>query len=104
MTKFAIVKLNGKQYKFDENSTVVVDGKFMKEGESLEVKGEDILCVCDGEKILDPSENASLKLEVIDTFRDKKLVVFKKRRRKHYKKTQGHRQDKIKLLAKEIIV
>jgi ribosomal protein L21 len=45
---------------------------------------------------------ASVKLEVLQHDRDDKIIVFKKKRRKNYRRTQGHRQDFTEVLVREI--
>jgi large subunit ribosomal protein L21 len=45
---------------------------------------------------------AAVKGQVLRQFRDKKVLVFKKRRKKGYKKLQGHRQDLTEVLIESI--
>ena len=46
--------------------------------------------------------NASVQGEVVDQIRDKKIVIFKKKRRKNYRRKIGHRQDLTLIKIKEI--
>ena len=47
-------------------------------------------------------EGATVKLEILQHDREDKIIVFKKKRRKGYRRTQGHRQDYTEVLVREI--
>ena len=90
---YAIIKSGGKQFRVEEGKTVRVPSINKEAGETVElvamlVAGED------GAKVgstLD-SEGARVAATVVEHGRDDKIIVFKKKRRKHYKRKQGHRQ------------
>ena len=91
---YAVIKTGGKQYK------VSTGGKLKVETLPVEVGGEveitDVLMVADGEdiKVGTPMlAGASVKATVLAHGRGEKILIFKMRRRKHYRKTQGHRQN-----------
>ncbi|GAH76890.1 unnamed protein product, partial [marine sediment metagenome] len=48
-------------------------------------------------------ENALVRAEVIENFKDKKVLIFKKKRRKQYRRTRGHRQELTRIKIEEII-
>lgn len=48
-------------------------------------------------------ENADVELEIMDHFRDRKITVFKMKRRKSNRCKQGHRQEKTRLKVKDIV-
>lgn len=90
---YAIVSTGGKQYKVSEGDVIHIE---KLEGEAgTAVTFDDVLFVNDGKKaIVDPSklEKASVTGEILEQYRDKKVLVFKFRRRKRYHRTRGHRQ------------
>jgi large subunit ribosomal protein L21 len=91
---FAVIKSGGKQYKIEEGQTIRVETLPVTEGDSLEIT--DVLLVDTGEeiKIGTPTvENAVVKASVVENGKDDKVVVFKKKRRKQYKRLRGHRQQ-----------
>lgn len=88
---YAIIKTGGKQYRVTEGDTLRV--------EKLNVEGTDVtfdqvlLVGGDEVKIGAPLvEGASVSAEILRQGRAKKIIVFKKKRRKGYHKKQGHRQ------------
>ena len=89
---YAIIKTGGKQYRVSEGETLrverldVVDGKVSFDQVLLVGNGEDV-------KIGAPLvEGAKVEAEVLRESRAKKVIIFKKKRRKGYHKKQGHRQ------------
>ena len=89
----AVFKTGGKQYS-------VKSGQILKV-EKIEGKKGDILSFNNILAIIDGSENTigtplvkgvSIEPNILDQIRDKKIIVFKKKRRKNYRLTQGHRQ------------
>ncbi len=90
---YAIIATGGKQYKVSEGDTIHIE---KIEGEpGTAVTFDNVLFVNDGKKaITDASklEKASVEGEILEQYRDKKVIVFKMRRRKRYHRTRGHRQ------------
>lgn len=89
---YAIIKSGGKQFRIEEGKTVRVPSIDKAAGESVEL---DVLMVAgDGETKVGKTLDASVRVAatVLDHGRDEKIIVFKKKRRKHYKRKQGHRQ------------
>jgi len=89
---FAIIKAGGKQFRVEKGATVRVPSLQQEVGSSVELAvlvsgGEGQTRV--GSPLLD---GAKATATVIDHGREPKIVVFKKKRRKHYKRTKGHRQ------------
>ena len=94
---YAIVKTGGKQYK-------VVCGEFLSVEKLPAEVGDDVelqaICIVDGDTIVaDPAEAAKTKVvaEVLDQYKGKKQLVFKFKKRKGYKKLNGHRQQLTKI-------
>lgn len=91
---YAIFKNGGKQYKVQEGDIVLLD-KMSLEPKS-KVVFEEILLLVDGEKnqIGQPFvSGAKIEAEVINEGRGKKVITFKKRRRKDSKVKRGFRRD-----------
>ncbi len=99
----AVVKTGGKQYVVTEGETLRVEKLDGEVGATIEL-GE-VLSVGEGSEIKIGTpvvEGAAVKAEIIEHGRGRKVVVFKKKRRKGYKKKQGHRQDYTGVRIKEI--
>lgn len=91
--KYAIIKHSGKQYRVKEGAELRLD-RFKSEARST-VEIKDVLAVNDKElKIGTPLvAGARVVLEVINHGRDKKVVIYKKRRRKDSKLKRGFRRS-----------
>ena len=90
---YAIVNISGKQFKAFEGSKVRVPRQIGEEGETLTF--DNILLVNDGTNthIGEPTvSGASVTATILDHGRDKKILVYKKKRRKGYQRKNGHRQ------------
>ena len=90
---YAIIKNGGKQYKVQEGDVLSLDKMSLEPEATIEIK--EVLAVNAGElKIGTPFvEGAVVTAEVISEGRDKKVVIFKKRRRKDSKVKRGFRRD-----------
>ena len=78
----AVIKAGGKQFVVQEGQTVRVPSMSADAGSSVEL-----------ETLLSSAgDGAKISATVVDHGRDQKIVVFKKKRRKQYKRTRGHRQ------------
>ncbi|HSP62604.1 MAG TPA: 50S ribosomal protein L21 [Pyrinomonadaceae bacterium] len=89
---FAIVRAGGKQFRVEKGATLRVPSRNEDVGASVEL---DVLAVgADQETRLGSPlvEGAKVTAKIMDHGRATKIVVFKKKRRKHYKRTKGHRQ------------
>ena len=90
----AIFKTGGKQYVVKAGQILKVEKLDGKKGDNISFK--DVLAVSDsnthvfGEPIV---KDASVNAIILEQKRDKKIVVFKKRRRQNYRSKQGHRQN-----------
>ena len=100
---YAVILTGGKQYKVEEGNTLLIEKLPFKEGE--EVVLEQVLLIGDGEKVSVGRPNikgAKVLAEVVRQTRGPKIIVFKKRSKKGYKKTIGHRQDLTEIKIKKI--
>ena len=85
---FAIIRTGGKQFRVEKGAKLRVPSVKGDVGAAVEL---DVLATADqvGAPLV---EGAKVTATVVDHGRDAKIVVFKKKRRKHYKRTKGHRQ------------
>ncbi len=88
---YAVIRTGGKQYRVQEGDTLRVEKLAAEVGE--EVVFDDVLMVGEGEAIQLGSDAGNIKAVITEQGRDKKVVIFKKRRRKNYRLTKGHRQS-----------
>ena len=102
---YALIESGGKQYKVSEGTVLKVEKLEAAAGDRLSI--DKVLMVNDENgnvKVGNPLvSNARVEVEVMEQGREKKVVVFKYKRRKNYRKKQGHRQPftRIKVLKIE---
>lgn len=95
---YAIVETGGKQYRVENGSLVQVErlpgdvGGTVELGEVRLVHGDKGVLV--GQPLV---KGAKVMAEIIDQGRTRSIMVFKKQRRKNYRRTKGHRQSFTKL-------
>ena len=90
---YAVIKTGGKQYRVAEGETVRVEKLIASAGDKLTF--EPLLFADDGGKfqIGKPTVGGiKVQAEVVDQGLGKKITIFKYRRRKNYRRKQGHRQ------------
>lgn len=90
---YAIVRTGGKQYQVEAGDTLRVEKLQGEVGSTIELS--DVLLVVDGEavKIGQPVvEGAKVVAKIVEQGRDKKVLVFRKRRRQGFQVMRGHRQ------------
>ena len=100
---YAIVKTGGKQYRLGVGDSVKVEKLPDEVGNIVELS--QILMVSDGGEVKVGTPlvtGASVKAEIVGHGRNKKIRVFKMKRRKQYRRTQGHRQAFTQLKVTEI--
>ena len=89
---YAVIKTGGKQYRVTEGQRLRVERLGGQPGEAVEFK-EVLLIGGDSLKIGRPLvAGASVRAEIVAHARDRKVIVFKFRRRKNYRRKNGHRQ------------
>ena len=88
---YAIVETGGKQYKVAENDLINVEKLEANVGDKVNLN---VLMVVDGEKVKAGNDvkDAKVVAEVMEHGKDKKIVVFKYKAKKNYRRTKGHRQ------------
>jgi large subunit ribosomal protein L21 len=101
---YAVIKTGGKQYRVEPGESLKVETIEAAVGDSISFS--EVLMVADGEtiKVGAPTvAGAVVKAEVVAHGRGDKIRIIKHRRRKHYHKEQGHRQNFTALKIIEIV-
>ena len=91
---YALVRTGGKQYRVAKDDTILVERIAADEG--AEVILDDIVMLGDGDKVTigNPRvEGAAVSATVVSQTRGPKIIIFRRKRRKNHRRTQGHRQD-----------
>jgi large subunit ribosomal protein L21 len=100
---FAVIRTGGKQYRVAPNDIIEIEKIAGKPGDIIELS-EVILLGGDSPKTGNPTiAGALVAAEVIEQTRGDKIVVFKKKRRKNYRRKKGHRQELTALRITEIL-
>ena len=91
---YALVDINGKQYKAEKGETLKVDKLDSENGDAVEFETVLMVGGVDSVKVGTPYvKGVTVKATVEDQLKDKKVIVYKYKRRKGYHKKQGHRQQ-----------
>jgi len=102
---YAIVDFKGAQFKLEEGTITKVP--FLSECETgLDITFNDVIFFSDGKETLlgtPKVKGISVLGTVLGHKKEKKIIVFKKKRRKGYQRKQGHRQDFTEIEVKKII-
>jgi large subunit ribosomal protein L21 len=91
---FAVIKSGGKQYRVTPGQTIRLEKVAGDVGSKVKIS-EVLLVDNDGQISVGAPlvANASIEGTVVESDRSKKILVFKKKRKKQYRRTKGHRQD-----------
>jgi large subunit ribosomal protein L21 len=101
---YAIVEIAGKQFKITKDQYIYTPKLDAAEGSSVTFEQVLLLGQENNTTIGEPIvAGAKIIGKVLTHVRDDKVLVFKKKRRKGYKKLQGHRQDYTKVLIENIL-
>lgn len=102
---YAIIETGGKQYKVSLKQSIAVEDLGKKPGEIVEL--DKVLFFADGEKFVVGKpyiNNAKVTARVTEQDKTKKVIVFKWKRKKNYRRKAGHRQNYSRLLIQDIKV
>ena len=101
---FAIIETGGKQYKVSTSKILEVEKLNIKKGETIKFKNVLLLNDNKTTEIGNPSiEGATVEAKLLDNVKDRTILVFHKRRRKHSRKKNGHRQQHSKIQITKIL-
>ena len=100
---YAVIKTGGKQYKVAAGEKLKIESLGLEVGEQVTL--DQVLMVVDGANVSIGSPTvagAKVEATVLSHGRGKKVKIFKLRRRKHYKRQQGHRQNYTEVVIGDI--
>ena len=100
---YAVIKSGGKQYRVESGAQVRIESLVANVGDA--VSFDDVLLVGSGDSVKVGAplvSGAKVKATVLAHGRGDKVRIFKLRRRKHYQKSQGHRQNYTEVRIDEI--
>lgn len=99
---YAIVSTGGKQYKVAKGDVIDVEKLDAQPGDKVSL---DVLMLNDGTNtVVDAAALANKKVtaEVVKQFKGEKVIIFKFKKRKRYRRTRGHRQNLTRLQIVEL--
>ena len=99
----AVLNIDGRQLKVEKNQEFYVNRLQGKEGDKLTF--ETISLIQDGATTTTGTplvKDAQVKIAIIEHIKDKKVIVFKKKRRKGYKVKNGHRQALTEIIVEKV--
>ena len=100
---FAVVNIAGQQFKVSENSTYYVPKLSKDPNKNITFKEVLVLNDDKNTKVGNPLiKGAKVTVKVLEHLKDDKVIVFKKKRRKGYRKFNGHRQQLTKIEVTKI--
>jgi len=91
---YAVVKTGGKQYRVAKDDTILVEKLDAEEGQKVTLS--DVMLLGEGDNVTVGTPvvaNASVEAQVVSQTRGPKIIIFRRKRRKNHRRTQGHRQD-----------
>ncbi len=101
---FAIIETGGKQYKVSASKILEIEKLNAKVGETVKFKNVLLLNDDKTTEIGSPSiSGATVEAKLLDNVKDRTVLVFHKRRRKHSRKKNGHRQRHSKIQITKIL-
>ena len=101
---FAIIETGGKQYKVSASKILEIEKLNAKVGDTVKFKNVLLLNDDKNTEIGNPSiSGASVEAKLLDNVKDRTVLIFHKRRRKHSRKKNGHRQRHSKIQITKIL-
>jgi len=103
---YAVIRSGGKQYRVAPGQTVRLETQAGDVGSKIDLGSDVLLVENDGKVQVGSPLVANVKIEatVLEHDRAKKILVFKKKRKKQYRRTQGHRQNYTAVRIDNIII
>ena len=101
---FAIIETGGKQYKVSASKILEIEKLNAKVGETIKFKNVLLLNDDKTTEVGSPSvDGAIVEAKLLDNVKDRTILIFHKRRRKHSRKKNGHRQRHSKIQITKIM-
>jgi len=101
---FAIIKTGGKQYRVQVGDVLSIER--LPAGAGKTALFDQVLLIADDKETLIGTpliEKAAVRAAIIEDFKGEKVIVFKKKRRKQYRRTRGHRQELTRVKIQNIV-
>ena len=101
---YAVIKTGGKQYRVSSGEKLRVE--LIEAEVGAAVKFAEVLAIGEGDSVQVGApfvSGATVNATVLSQGRGEKVHIFKMRRRKHYRKSQGHRQSYTEVLINDIV-
>jgi large subunit ribosomal protein L21 len=101
---YAVIKTGGKQYRVKEGDVLAVEKLPVESGRPYDF--DQVLLIELADKVLLGTpfvSNAVVRATALENFKDEKVIVFKKKRKKQYRRTRGHRQLQTRVRVDEIV-
>ncbi|WP_124727095.1 50S ribosomal protein L21 [Staphylospora marina] len=100
---YAVIETGGKQYRVEKGSVLYIEKLAAQEGETVTFDKVLLVGKEDGTKVGSPLvEGAKVTAKVVKHGKGKKIIVFKYKPKKNYKRKQGHRQPFTKVVIEGI--
>lgn len=100
---YAVIETGGKQYRVQEGDTLFIEKVEVNAGENLKLDKVLLVSNDNGVNVGTPYvESASVDAKVVEHGKGKKIIVFKYKAKKDYRKKQGHRQPYTKIVIEKI--
>lgn len=102
---YAVFRTGGKQFRAEPGKKIRIPSLDVEPGSSITF--DEVLLASDGSDVkvgMPTVDGAQVKAEILRHGRDKKIIVFKRKRRKGYRRKQGHRQGFTEVRVDEISV
>ena len=101
---FAIIETGGKQYKVSASKILEIEKIDAEVGKTVKFKNVLLLSDDKNTEVGSPNiEGASVEAKLLENVKDRTILVFHKRRRKHSRKKNGHRQRHSKIQITKIL-
>ena len=97
---YAIIKCGGKQYKVSKGEELVVDHVDAEVDSKFDIT--DVIMIRDESVIVDGLDKVKVVASVVEHFKGDKILVFKYKSKKNYRRKQGHRQPYTKVLVEAL--
>lgn len=102
---YAVIRTGGKQFRAEPGRRLRIPSLEAEPGDTIEF--EEVLLASDGDDVSVGAplvEGARVMAEVVRHGRTKKIIVFKRKRRKGYRRKQGHRQGFTEIRVDEVVL
>ena len=99
---YAVIETGGKQYKVSEGDVIFIEKLEVNEGDVITL--DKVVAISDenGIKVASEVEGASVSAKVLKNGKEKKVIVYKMKPKKGYRRKQGHRQPYTKIQIEKI--